>query len=77
MLSTVSFGHERKAGNRNWELYRPNAFAMGGDPCSKNPCGKVRNPGENTHPLLVGLQAGTTTLETSLVVPQKTVHSTT
>jgi hypothetical protein len=31
----------------------------------------------NTLPLLVGLQAGTTTLEISLVVPQKTGHSTT
>ena len=31
----------------------------------------------NTPPLLVGLQAGTTTLEISLAVPQKTVHSTT
>jgi hypothetical protein len=29
----------------------------------------------NTPPLLVGLQAGTTTLEISLVVPQKTGHS--
>jgi hypothetical protein len=28
-------------------------------------------------PLLVGLQAGTTTLEISLAVPQKTEHSTT
>jgi hypothetical protein len=31
----------------------------------------------NTPPLLVGLQAGTTTLEISLVVPQKIGHSTT
>jgi hypothetical protein len=31
----------------------------------------------NTPPLLVGLQAGTTTLEVSLVVPQKIGHSTT
>jgi hypothetical protein len=31
----------------------------------------------NTPPLLVGLQAGKTTLEISLVVPQKTGHSTT
>ena len=31
----------------------------------------------NTPPLLVGLQACTTTLEISLVVPQKTGHSTT
>jgi hypothetical protein len=31
----------------------------------------------NTPPLLVGLQAGTTTLEISLVVPQKNEHSTT
>ena len=30
----------------------------------------------NTPPLLVGLQAGTTTLEISLAVPQKTGHST-
>jgi hypothetical protein len=29
----------------------------------------------NTPPLLVGLQAGTTTLEISLVVPQKTGHT--
>jgi hypothetical protein len=31
----------------------------------------------NTPPLLVGLQAGITTLEISLAVPQKIVHSTT
>jgi hypothetical protein len=31
----------------------------------------------NTPPLLVGLQACTTTLESSLVVPQKFGHSTT
>jgi hypothetical protein len=31
----------------------------------------------NTPALLVGLQAGTTTLEISLVVPQKIRHSTT
>jgi hypothetical protein len=31
----------------------------------------------NTPPLLVGLQAGTTTLEISLAVPQKIGHSTT
>jgi hypothetical protein len=31
----------------------------------------------NTPPLLVGLQAGTTTLEISLEVPQKTGHSST
>jgi hypothetical protein len=31
---------------------------------------------KNTPPLLVGLKAGTTTLEISLVVPQKTEHST-
>jgi hypothetical protein len=31
----------------------------------------------NTLPLLVGLQAGTTTLEISLAVPQKIGHSTT
>ena len=31
----------------------------------------------NTPPLLVGLQAGTTTLEISLAVPQKTGHNTT
>jgi hypothetical protein len=31
----------------------------------------------NTPPLLVGLQACTTTLEISLAVPQKTGHSTT
>jgi hypothetical protein len=31
----------------------------------------------NTPPLLVGLQACTTTLEISLLVPQKTGHSTT
>jgi hypothetical protein len=31
----------------------------------------------NTRPLLVGLQACTTTLEISLVVPQKVGHSTT
>jgi hypothetical protein len=31
----------------------------------------------NTPPLLVGLQAGTITLKNSLVVPQKTGHSTT
>ena len=31
----------------------------------------------NTPPLLVGLQAGTTTLEVSLAVPQKIGHSTT
>jgi hypothetical protein len=31
----------------------------------------------NIPPLLVGLQAGTTTLEISLAVPQKTGHSTT
>jgi hypothetical protein len=31
----------------------------------------------DTPPLLVGLQAGTTTLEISLVVPQKFGHSTT
>ena len=31
----------------------------------------------NTPPLLVGLKAGTTTLEISLVVPQKIGHSTT
>jgi hypothetical protein len=31
----------------------------------------------NTPPLLVGLQAGTTTLEISLAVPQKFGHSTT
>ena len=30
----------------------------------------------NTPPLLVGLQIGTTTLEISLAVPQKTVHDT-
>ena len=30
----------------------------------------------NTPPLLVGLQAGTTILEISLAVPQKTGHST-
>ena len=30
---------------------------------------------EDILPLLVGLQAGTTTLEISLVVPQKIVHS--
>jgi hypothetical protein len=30
-----------------------------------------------TPPLLVGLQAGTTTLEVSLAVPQKTEHNTT
>ena len=29
------------------------------------------------NPLLVGLQAGTTTLEINLVVPQKVGHSTT
>ena len=29
----------------------------------------------NTPPLLVGMQAGTTTLEISLVVPQKIGHS--
>jgi hypothetical protein len=35
-------------------------------------------PGKrNTPPLLVGLQAGTTTLEISLAVPQKIGHSTT
>ena len=32
---------------------------------------------KNTVPLLMELQAGKTTLEISLVVPQKTVHSTT
>jgi hypothetical protein len=32
---------------------------------------------ENIPPLQVGLQAGTTTLEISLAVPQKTGHSTT
>jgi hypothetical protein len=32
---------------------------------------------ENTPSLLVGLQAGTTTLAISLTVPQKTAHSTT
>ena len=32
---------------------------------------------KNTPPFLVGLQAGTTTLEISLVVPQKIGHSTT
>ena len=31
----------------------------------------------NTPPLLVGLQAGTTTLEISSVIPQKIGHSTT
>jgi hypothetical protein len=31
----------------------------------------------NTNPLLVGLKAGTTTLEVSLVVPQEIGHSTT
>jgi hypothetical protein len=31
----------------------------------------------NTPPLLVGLQAGITTLENSLAVPEKTGHSTT
>jgi hypothetical protein len=31
----------------------------------------------NTPPLLVGLQAGTTTLEISLAVPQKNGHTTT
>jgi hypothetical protein len=31
---------------------------------------------ENTPPLLVGLKAGATTLEISLVVPQKIGHST-
>ena len=31
----------------------------------------------STHPLLVGLQAGTTSLDVSLVVPQKIGHSTT
>jgi hypothetical protein len=31
----------------------------------------------NTPPLLVGLQAGTTTLQVSMVVPQKIGHSTT
>jgi hypothetical protein len=36
-------------------------------------CGEKRN----TPPLLVGLQAGTTTLKTSLAVPQKIGHSTT
>jgi hypothetical protein len=30
---------------------------------------------ENTPPLLVGLQAGTTTLEINLVVPYKTGYS--
>jgi hypothetical protein len=29
----------------------------------------------NTPPLLVGLKAGTTTLEISLAIPQKIVHS--
>jgi hypothetical protein len=45
---------------------------------------KVKNSGDgknvrkrNTPPLLVGLQAGTNTLEISLAVPQKTEHSTT
>ena len=32
---------------------------------------------EHSSPLLVGLQAGTTTLEISLAVPQKTGHDTT
>jgi hypothetical protein len=32
---------------------------------------------KNTLPLLVGLQAGTNTLEISLAVPQKIGHSTT
>jgi hypothetical protein len=31
----------------------------------------------NTPPLLMGLQADTTTLETSLAAPQKIVHNTT
>jgi hypothetical protein len=45
---------------------------------------KIKNSGdgedvekEYTPPLLVGLRAGTTTLEISLVIPQKTGHSTT
>jgi hypothetical protein len=49
---------------------------------------KIKNSGDsrfwqgcgerkNTSPLLVGLKAGTTTLEISMVVPQKIGHSTT
>jgi hypothetical protein len=42
---------------------------------------KIKNSGDrrkrNTPPMLVGLQAGTTTLEISLVVPQKIGHITT
>jgi hypothetical protein len=38
---------------------------------------KPRKAKTNTPPLLVGLQAGTTTLEISLVVTQETGHSTT
>jgi hypothetical protein len=37
----------------------------------------VEKEEQNTPPLLVGLQAGTTSLEISLVVSQKTGHSTT
>jgi hypothetical protein len=37
-------------------------------------CGERK---KNTPPLLVGLQAGTTTLEISLAVPQKIGHNTT
>ena len=37
-------------------------------------CGERK---KNTSPLLVGLKAGTTTLEISMVVPQKIGHSTT
>jgi hypothetical protein len=36
----------------------------------------IKNSGDSTPPLVVGLQAGTTTLEISLMVPQETEHST-
>ena len=39
--------------------------------------GKANEKAKWAPPLLVGLQAGTTTLEISLEVPQKTGHSTT
>jgi hypothetical protein len=38
---------------------------------------KICENSNNTPPLLVGFQAGTTTLEISLAVPQKIIHSTT
>ena len=51
---------------------RMNKTKNSGDSRCCKRCGK-----RNTPPLLVGLQAGATTLQITLVVPQKTGHSTT